>query len=293
MKKLKRLLPLCLAVIMLCSILLPVMAGNATYKKEGLIHNMALGYEDWTLPRLYDGAGLLSDSDAEDICERLDEISNRQSFDIVICTVERLPEGYSSIVNFADDYFDYNDFGFGTMDRNGCLLVLDMSQRDWYICTTGYGKTVFTDWGIQYIGDKLKENGLSDGKYYEAFLEFIKQCDDFIEQAEDGKPYDVNNQPVDKKAALKKSILIGIISGLVLALIVVGVMYASMKSVAKKTEAGHYVVPDSLHIDYASDVFLYSKVTKERKESDSGSGGGSSTHTGSSGVSHGGGGGKF
>lgn len=286
MKKFSRLFHFLFAFLMLCFSFyaLPAKAHN-----EKFIHGMA-NNETEILPRFYDGAGLVSDNEEKELCKKLDEISERRSFDIIVCTVDRLPQNYNSIVNFADDYFDYNDFGHGTMDRNGCLLVINMDTRDWYICTTGYGKTVFTDWGIQYIGDKIKEAGLSDGDYYEAFIEFINQCDDFIEQAEHGRPYDSNNQPpMDKEKALT----IGIVCGIIIGFIVVLVMLACMRTVAKKTEAGYYVVDNSLQIDYANDVFLYSTVTKTKRETDSDSGGGSSTHTGSSGVSHGGGGGKF
>lgn len=273
MKGIKRFLTILLAFIMVASFTVPALA-------------------DEIIPRLNDGAEVLSSKEASEILSKLDKVSEKYNYDIVICTTYGLPDGYSQIRNFADDYFDYNDFGHGDMDRNGCLLVLDIQSRDWYICTTGAGKRAFTDWGINYIGEKMKDNGLSDGKYYSAFNEFIDQCDKFIDQANKGKPYDSNNKPaMSKKEALKKSLIIGVIAGVILAILVVACMCVGMKSVAEKTEAGHYVVDGSLRIDSARDVFLYSKVTKTEKESSSG--GGSSTHSGSSGVSHGGGGGKF
>lgn len=278
MKRTKRILNLLLALIMVTFSI--VSAFSVTSRAEE------------TMPRLNDYAGLLSSSEANEVLEVLNDVSKKHSFDIVICTVSELPDGYTNIIDFADDYFDYTDFGYGTMDRNGCILVLDMSSRDWRIETTGYGKTVFTDWGIDYIGDQMKKSGLSDGEYADAFKEFAKQCDKFIKQADKGKPYDKNNQPkLDKSVALKKALKTGIIAGVIIAFIIMLFMVASMKSVAKKTEAGHYVVENSLNVTYANDVFLYSKVSRTRKESSSS--GGSSTHTGSSGVSHGGGGGKF
>ena len=72
--------------------------------------------------------------------------------------------------SYADDTYDYNGYGYGN-NRDGLLLLISMEDRDWYISTTGYGITAFTDAGIQYIGNKIKEH-LSDGDYDAAFNSF-------------------------------------------------------------------------------------------------------------------------
>ena len=79
-------------------------------------------------------------------------------------------------------------------DRDGALLLISMEDNDWYISTCGYGITVFTDAGIQYIGEQIKED-LSDGDFSEAFDKFVGLCDDFITQARSGDPYDSHNLP--------------------------------------------------------------------------------------------------
>ena len=90
--------------------------------------------------------------------------------------------------------------------------------------------------------------------------------------------------------------------GFVLALITVLSMKGKLQTVRRRYEASNYVVPGSLALRANDDRFLYSTVSQtaipqhtEDHSSHGGgfSGGGSHTSFGSSGVSHGGGGGKF
>ena len=165
-----------------------------------------------------------------------------------------------------------------------------MEDRDWYISTAGYGITAFTDAGIQYIGNKIKEH-LSDGDYAAAFNTFAELCDDFITKARTGKPYDSGNMP---KEPMKPGwILVAVIAGFILSFITVGTMKGKLKTVRFQPAANSYMKAGSMNISESRDMFLYNTVTRTAKPKDSDSGGGSSTHTSSSGSSHGGGGGKF
>ena len=71
---------------------------------------------------------------------------------------------------YADDFYDYNGYGYGD-SRDGILLLISMEERDWRISTCGYGITVFTDAGQEYISDKFLPY-LSDGDYSEAFTKY-------------------------------------------------------------------------------------------------------------------------
>ncbi|MBR7161875.1 MAG: TPM domain-containing protein, partial [Clostridia bacterium] len=114
---------------------------------------------DSPAPRLIDEAELLTSSEADTLLSLLNEISERQKLDIVIVTVNSL-EGKTPR-EYADDYYDNNGYGFGSQ-RDGVLLLLAMSTRDWYISTSGYGIKAFTDAGIDYIGEAIVSD-LSDG----------------------------------------------------------------------------------------------------------------------------------
>ena len=89
-------------------------------------------------------------------------------------------------------------------------------------------------------------------------------------------------------------LLVGAIIGLIALLIA----RRGMNTVKSKGSATDYVRQNTFRITGRQDIFLYSNVTKTRRDTDSGSsaghsGGGSSVHTSSSGHSHGGGGGHF
>ena len=244
-----------------------------------------------TYPRLMDEAGLLSSDEAAEIKAKLDEISERQKFDVVIATVNSLSG--KTPREYADDLYDYSGFGFGE-NKDGVLFLISMEDRDWYITTTGYGIAAITDAGREYIADKFT-GYLSDGDYAEAFRIYANEVDRFVTNAvETGKPYDVGNLPHDPLSLIW--IPISLVVGLIIAAGVVGGMKSKLRSVNFAAAADSYVKPGSMNVRESRDMFLYSTVSRTAKPKDSdssGSSGGSSTHTSSSGTTHGGGGGKF
>ena len=237
--------------------------------------------------RLVDEADLLDSDEYSAVKDKLDEISERQEFDVVIVTVESI--GTKTPRAFADDYYDENGYGFGS-DHDGILLLISMEERDWYISTCGYGITAFTDAGIDYIGEELVY-WMSDGYYKDAFNTFADLCDKFVTQARTGEPYDGDFMPKEPFEPVI-TLIICLVIAFVISLIVTGVMKGKLKSVAHQTRAAEYVRPGSMNITCANEFFLYrtmSRVPRPKESSSSGS----STHTSSSGRSHGGGGGKF
>ncbi len=236
--------------------------------------------------RVVDMANLLTDSEEAALIEKLDEISLRQNMDVIVATTEDL-EAYS-IIEYADRLYDNCQFGYGS-DKDGLLLLISMEDRDWYISTRGYGITAFTDAGIEYIGEQIKSE-LSNGNYAAAFTSYAELCDDFITQAQSGKPYDKGSLP--RKPLSLIWIPIAIIIGFVIANIVVGNMKSKLKTVRAQASANNYMKSGSMNITDSRDLFLYRTVTRTEKPKESSSSG-SSTHTSSSGSTHGGGGGKF
>ena len=240
------------------------------------------------LTRVVDLADLLDNSEEADLLSMLDEISNRQELDVVVVTVNTL-DGKTPM-DYADDFYDYNGYGFGE-NRDGVLLLVSMEDRDRWISTSGYGITVFTDAGIEYISEKFLPD-LSDGNYADAFTTYAELCDEFITQARTGEPYDTNNLPKEPFNVFT-SLLISLAVGILVSLIVTGKMKGKLKTVRMQPAAEEYVRNGSMLVTESSDLFLYSHVDRRAKSKDDDSGGGSSTHTSSSGSSHGGGGGKF
>ena len=242
--------------------------------------------------RLNDSAEVLTEDENSELEASLEELSVRQSFDVTIATIDSLEsEGYTSIEEYADDLYDYCQFGYGA-DRDGVLLLVSTGDRKWHISTCGYGITAFTDAGIQYLGEQMTPF-MADGDYAGAFRTFVQWSDTYIDAARAGHPYDVNNLPREPLSLMYLFLALGI--GLVLAWVVVSVMKSQLRSVAFQENAASYVREGSMNLTNSRELFLYRNVqrTKHVEERDSDSSGGSSTHTSSSGTTHGGGGGSF
>lgn len=238
-----------------------------------------------------DEAGLLNDDEKTKLEEKLSEISERQQFDVVVVTTKDL-QGKTAEA-YADDYFDYNGYGYGA-SHDGCLLLFDMGNRYMHLSTTGYGITALTDAGIDYINDEIYLYARNDD-WAGAFNSYANNVDKFVSQAKSGKPYDVGNMPRAKKTAgeVLKGVAISLVIGLIVGFIAMKKVKGDYeKAVRYKASASDYLVSGSLQVTGAYDNFMYNNVTSRRIETESSSGG-SSTHTGSSGTSHGGGGRSF
>ena len=230
--------------------------------------------------RVVDQANLLTDWQEESLADKLDDLSAKHGLDVVVVTADTL--NGQSPRDYADDFFDYNGYS-----EDGVLLLVSMEDRDWWISTTGYGITAFTDAGIEYLGEQFVPT-LSDGNYAEAFDIYADACDAFLTQAKSGDPYDTHNLPREPFAFIT-NLAICLVIGFVLALIVTAVMKGQLKTVRSQCGAADYVKSGSLNVTHRQDLFLYRNVRRTPKPKDGGSG----THRSSSGRSHGGGGGKF
>ncbi len=242
--------------------------------------------------RMNDSAEVLTEDEDSELEASLEELSVRQSFDVVVATIDSLEgEGYTSMEEYADDLYDYCQFGYGE-NRDGVLLLVSIGDHKWHISTCGYGIIAFTDAGIQYLGEQMTPD-MADGDYAAAFRTFIQWTDAYVTAAREGHPYDVDNMPHEPLSILYLGL--ALVIGLVTALIVTGVMKSQLKSVALQQDATSYVRQGSMKLTNQRDLFLYRDVhrTERPKESSSSDSGGSSTHTSSSGTTHGGGGGSF
>ena len=171
------------------------------------------------------------------------------------------------------------------------MLLLAMEDRDWAISTTGYGITAFTDAGQGYLMDKVMPS-LGDGDYYTAFYDFAYYCEELLQMAENGTPYDVEDSE-GKSANPIVLIPVAVVPGALISLFLKKKKKKSLKNVKFKKDATDYTAPGSLDISYRADNFLSRTVDRQAKPKDSDGSGGSSTHVSSSGTTHGGSSGKF
>ena len=275
----KKIIPVFLASVLTVS-------GTTGFVTEAFSENVYAAEEVHT-ERLADFADLLDDGQEEELEAKLDQVSEDYGCDVVVVTDEALDGAVPQ--DYADDFFDYNDYGMGE-DKSGILFLITMSERKWCISTHGEAIQIFTDAGQEYMTDNFGSY-LSDGEYYEGFMKFADLCEEFIIQAEDGEPYDTGNMPQEPMSPVWILISLGI--GLALALIITGIMRSQMKTVRMKPDAADYMKKNSLNLTRCGDMFLYNQVSRTAKPKEDSSGGGSSTHTSSSGETHGGSGGSF
>ena len=277
----KKIIPVFLASVLTVS-------GTTGFVTEAFSEN-AYAAEEVHTERLADFADLLDDGQEEELEAKLDQVSEDYGCDVVVVTEETLDGAVPQ--DYADDFFDYYGYGYGE-GKDGILFLVSMEDRDWALSTHGYGITAFTDAGIQYVGGQMLDS-LADGDYAQAFRIYAACCDDLIDQARAGHPFDKDDVPRKPMSATVPLICIAI--GAALGFATVQGMKAQLKSVHKAGSAANYVRPGSMNLTGKQDLFLYSHVNRVKREtkSSSSSGGGSSTHTSSSGTTHGGGGGKF
>jgi uncharacterized protein len=229
--------------------------------------------------RIVDNAGLLSESQKENLRRLTSSIFQTYNFDLVIVTERNI--GNTSPMVYADDYFDYNGYS-----PNGSLLLQVTGSRDYWISTSGDGIKILNDYAFNKVENDIV-NFLSAGNNYDAYLAFVQDWELFLSLDKNYRSYNFFYQ---------WNIVLVTISWVIaflIGLIVVQVWKKGMNTALPQRAASAYVVPGSLAFKVKADTFLYSTVTRTRRQTETSSSGGGGIHTGSSGRSHGGGGGRY
>lgn len=213
--------------------------------------------------KVYDFADLFTDEEEKRLYDKIQDYIDKRDMDMAIVTIKEnnkiTPEVY------ADDFYDYNNFGTNN-SHDGVLLLIDMDNRHIHMSTAGSAINKYNDSRIDQILDSVYECMTSED-YFSAASTFIDEVSS-------------SNIPWG---------LIFIIP-IIVATISTVIFICKNKMVKKATEASRYMERNSLNITSAKDVFITTHTVRHKKESSSS---GSSTHTGSSGRSHGGGGHSF
>jgi uncharacterized protein len=233
--------------------------------------------------RIVDNAGLLSASEKNDLTRLMDAIASAYNFDLVIVTETGI--GNISPMDYADDFFDYNGYGLGS-DRDGCLFLQVTGSRDFWFSTSGRGITILNQYAYQKLESATIEF-LREGNSYAAFRAFILAWEEFLGLEAKGRSYNFFYQ---WNIVL---VLIAWLAALVIGCLIVHIWKQGMNTAMPQTQAAAYITPGSLNFTVKKENFLYSTITKIKRETQSSSSGGGGTHTSSSGRSHGGGGRKY
>ena len=240
--------------------------------------------------KVYDYAELLTEDQEKDLALKAKDILTKNNIDIAIVTVN-FTNGLSSM-EYADDFYDYNSFGFGE-EASGLLMLINMEEREVWISTTGKAIKVFNNQKIEALLDAAY-TGLSRGDYYKAGNDFLFESEYYIHKWERmQKPL---REQFTVLGVLFGAIFLGFGAGGFITLIM---FIFSKKSISEKPHIGTY--QDHFRITSSRDDFLSTHTTQTiipkepvRTSSSGGSrSSGTSTHSSSSGKTHGGGGRKF
>lgn len=230
--------------------------------------------------KIYDFADLFTIDEEEALYSEITNYINTYDMDLAIVTIDDNNKGSQAV--YADDFYDYNDFGISST-RDGLLFLIDMEYRQIYISTTGYAIQMYNDYRIEQVLDAVYMY-MTDTDYYEGTANFINEISEY---AEKGLPSKLDNED-----SLGDSAFIAIICSLIITSITMFILIRKNKLVRKATTAREYLNKESVIINNLGDVFIGTNTVKHRIQHESSSGG-SSTHSGSSGSSHGGGGRGF
>ena len=201
-----------------------------------------------------DNEKLLTDTEAQTLEQLYSQYSQTYGFTPILVTTDSF--GGLSAADFAGSFYDSKGY-----PADGVLLLVSLSEGEWYILTNGACHEKISDRNAERIGEKLVPM-IQDGAYYDAFRTFPELAGAYMTAG----------------PAYGKTIAICMGVGILIGLIAVGIMSAQMKSVRSRETASDYVRSGSMKITNSRDIFLYSHVTRTArpKSNSSGSSGGSS-----------------
>ncbi|WP_165003002.1 MULTISPECIES: TPM domain-containing protein [unclassified Enterococcus] len=194
--------------------------------------------------------------------------------------------------DFADDYLRE---AIGN-DNNGSVLLMDMSQREIYISTSGNMIDYLTDKRIDAVLDDVYDQ-MTNAAYFEAAQAYLTKTAEYVEAGVPGGHYRVDEE-TGKITRYKVLTTTEIVIALILALIL-SVLFYTITVSRYQLKSGTYKYPfrekSSMKLTDRTDRLTNSFVTTRRipKSPPPGSGGGGSTTHSSGGGTFGGGGRSF
>ena len=246
--------------------------------------------------KIYDFADLFTDTEEEKLYSSVMKYIETYKLDMVILTIDENNKQYAQ--SYGEDFYIYNYFGFEDAKRSGCLFIIDMDNRDYYLVTSGSV--------IKYLDDNIIDNLLDSifdevkaGSYYSATDRLIRGVHNYgnsIPSSNVNIEIDDNGVPKVKKSP---NILLSLLISLISAIIFVGVNISKHKGIVLASNANNYMSKEDGTM--RKEDKLLSSVTTTRmvpKDPPTSSGGGhmvggSSVHIGGGGHTFGGGGRHF
>ena len=180
--------------------------------------------------KIYDFADLYTDSEETSLYNKVNSYIQSYNMDLVIVTINS--NNKSSPQEYADDFYDYNNFGISS-NRDGVLFLIDMENREIYMSTTGTAIEMYNDYRINEALDSVYTY-MSDEAYYEGTSNYINIIRDY---ASSGFPKNNNSSNSDGLPPIVTAMIIS----LVITIIIMVILINKNKLVRKATTAEEYL----------------------------------------------------
>lgn len=210
-----------------------------------------------------DAAGILSETERQTLEDKAAGISAQYECGVYIYTVYDHTTYAPGAYDAAQRIYLDNDLGVGEY-RDGAMLLLSMSQRDYALLTHGNAEFVFNASGWDAIEDAMLGRFAQDD-WYGGFNSYLSAASALLKES-GGVP----DGPVKPTLGRVITSNLGLILGIPLAVaaIVCFILWRGMKSVAKKTSAREYISAGGVDIYNSSDQFTHSTQVRVRVKSD-------------------------
>jgi len=217
-----------------------------------------------------DAAGLLTESQRQDLEELCGAVSRGYGCGVYVITVEDFRDyGTGDAFDVTASVYHGYELGEGA-GRDGIVLLLSMAERDYalfvygdqaeYACNTA-GQIALEEQFLPWFRDNDWDSG---------FRAFVGGCDTLLAKAAAGDPVRASSAPAYGIAVAVSFAVAGV---------VVLILRAGMKNVRKKTRASQFV---SMPLNLTGRVDQFTHVTTSRTRVSSGSSS-SKSHSGGSG----------
>lgn len=250
--------------------------------------------------KVYDNASLFTNNEESSINSMINNFIELYNNDLVVVSSNDVPN--NGTIAFADDFYDYNNFGYDDK-QSGLLILIDMTNRVFYISTKGEAISYINDSRL----DDLIDTGtskLKNGDYYGCIEDVVSMLNNYYKSGILEGQYNYDSVTGERLTSAYKvlqtnEIIIALVAGIIVALS----FYFIVKSRYQlKYNTYKYPLEKNVEVQYTqkSDAFLRQHVVRTRRVQNNnnnkggfGGGLGSGTHFSGSGSSHGGGGGSF
>ncbi len=256
--------------------------------------------------RVFDGAGLFSRDEIEELEETVAGVRGEAGFDAAVMTTDDA-EGKSARM-YAADRYDELGLGEGS-DHSGVMYLIDMDNREIYLLTTGKAIRILTDDRIDAILDAAYED-VSDGRYAASAVTALENVAYYAKKGVVSGQYNYDEETGRISVYRSISVIEFLLAFIVAAAVAGGAVMTVKRQYNMETtpsqlanynmayrQASDFRVAD--HRDQLLNTFVTTMLIASAASSRShsghsgGSSGRSTTFHGSSGRSHGGGGRKF